>query len=66
MLGWLSLSIRQLRRDNRGISALEYGVLLAVVAGVIITAFGDPVSGLFPQFFGAVFNGVTSQFNDIS
>lgn len=40
----------KLQRDERGISALEYAVLAAVLIGLIVTAvelFGGGLSGLF-------------------
>jgi pilus assembly protein Flp/PilA len=40
----------RLRRDDRGVTAVEYGLILALIAGVIITGLlllGPALSGLF-------------------
>jgi len=40
----------QLRRDDRGVTAVEYGLILALIAGVIITGLlllGPALSSLF-------------------
>ena len=43
-------AIGQLRRDDRGVTAVEYGLILALIAGVIITGLlllGPALSSLF-------------------
>ena len=40
----------RLRRDDRGVTAVEYGLILALIAGVIITGLlllGPAISSLF-------------------
>ena len=40
----------RLRRDDRGVTAVEYGLILALIAGVIITGLlllGPALSSLF-------------------
>jgi pilus assembly protein Flp/PilA len=40
----------RLRRDDRGVTAVEYGLILALIAGVIIAGLlvlGPAISGLF-------------------
>ena len=42
--------LARLRRDERGVTAVEYGLILALIAGVIIVALiflGNALSGLF-------------------
>jgi Flp pilus assembly pilin Flp len=41
------------RRDDRGVTAVEYALLLVCIAGVIIAAlkiFGNALGGVFSQF----------------
>ena len=41
------------RRDDRGVTAVEYGLLLAIVAALLITAlgiFGHALAGVFGNF----------------
>jgi pilus assembly protein Flp/PilA len=41
---------RRTRRADRGASAVEYGLMVAAIAGllfVVVFAFGDVVSGMF-------------------
>jgi len=66
MVTFFRCSSALLRRDQRGVSALEHGILLAVVASVIFVTLGDPLSGLFVQFFGAVFQSIGSQIANAS
>ena len=49
------------RRDERGASAVEYGLLVALIAAVIVTAtfaFGGVVRGMF--------NDTCTQYSDTS
>jgi pilus assembly protein Flp/PilA len=42
--------IGRIRRDDRGVTAVEYGLILALIAGVIITGLlllGPAISSLF-------------------
>ncbi len=42
--------IGRFRRDDRGVTAVEYGLILALIAGVIITGLlllGPAISSLF-------------------
>ena len=51
-------SLRGLRADRRGITALEYGIL-----AVIIVAAVAALSGNFTDLFSNVFSRVNSQVN---
>jgi pilus assembly protein Flp/PilA len=51
----------RLKREDRGATAVEYGLLVGLIAVVIIvgvTAFGSQLSGLFTDVSGTV-DGVT-------
>lgn len=61
MMRWVISMAGLLRRDLRGVSALEHGILLAVVASVIFVTLGSPLSGLFAQFFSTMFQTIGSQ-----
>lgn len=52
---FLIVSLRRALGDRRGISALEYGILAAVVVAAV-AALGSNFSGLF----GNLFNGLNS------
>lgn len=46
MKTWLALRGVKLLRDKRGVTALEYGLIAALMAAVIIVAFGVLGNGL--------------------
>ena len=51
----LTLTARRFAADNAGASAIEYGVLIAAIALVIVglvSGIGDSVSGLFDKAKG--------------
>lgn len=52
----VQVSLARLWRDRRGVSALEYGILGAIMAIALLAAFGDPLSGAIPVFFAGVFD----------
>ena len=56
MWNLLGVSLRRLWRDRRGVSALEYGILGAVMVVALLASFGDPFSGAFASFFASVFD----------
>ena len=43
---WLALSGLTFAKDNRGVTAMEYGLIAALMAVVIIAAFGVLGNGL--------------------
>lgn len=52
-----NLAARALRADDRGVTSVEYGIMVALIAIVIIaavTAIGLNLSGLFNQVATAV------------
>lgn len=54
--------LRGLMRDERGISALEYAILAAIIIAVVvvgITAFGDDIQSLFGRGSTALDSAVT-------
>ncbi len=55
--------IRRLRRNEEGVTALEYGLIAALIAVVIIAAvgyLGTSVSAAFNKVANSI-NGATSQ-----
>lgn len=52
----VQVSLARLWRDRRGVSALEYGILGAIMAIALLAAFGDPLSGAITVFFAGVFD----------
>ncbi|MDE2583095.1 MAG: Flp family type IVb pilin [Rhodospirillales bacterium] len=63
MLTTLSRSFLELRNDRRGVTALEYGLLAALIAIALIsalTAFSGKVQNLFNGVGNTVNNVVTS------
>jgi len=55
--------VRGRHGDERGASAVEYGLLLAGVAGVIVAVvfiFGGVVSGLFDDSCGTIADAITA------
>ena len=47
---YLQTNLKQLRRDDRGASMVEYGLLVALIAVVVAVAagpLGDAIAGLF-------------------
>ena len=56
----IMLNARIAKMDERGASAVEYGLLIAGIAALIVTvvfAFGGVVSGVFNDTCGAVSSG---------
>ena len=54
------LEAQKSKMDERGASAVEYGLLVAGIAAVIVAAvflFGDLVSGIFADTSSAIANG---------
>jgi pilus assembly protein Flp/PilA len=63
MLTTLSRSFLELRNDRRGVTALEYGLLAALIAIALIsalTAFSGKVQNLFNGVGNTVGNVATS------
>lgn len=49
--------LKKLSRDERGVSALEYAILAAVIVGAVVTAvagFGDELADVFGELTGLV------------
>lgn len=44
-------SITRFLRDEDGVTALEYGLLAAVVAGALVTVAGPALEGFFTTLF---------------
>lgn len=54
--------IRNFRRDEEGATAIEYGLiaaLIAVAAMAAMSALGDSVTNTFTEASGAMSNGVS-------
>ncbi len=52
----MNASIRKFLNEEDGVTALEYGLLAAVIAGVIIAIGGEQIS----EFFGKLFSNLTT------
>ncbi|GAB2782513.1 Flp family type IVb pilin [Dyella kyungheensis] len=55
--------IRNFLVEEDGITAIEYGILAAIVAAAVVAAFKTPLSQLFAKVFtalGTVVDGATS------
>ena len=50
----MNKSIRKFLAEEDGITALEYGLLAAIVAGVIALAFKTPLATFFSNVFEAL------------
>lgn len=59
MRDFIAVSFSRLVKDRRGISALEYGILAAVVV-VAVAALGGQFGGLFNNVFSALNSEVSS------
>ena len=47
----MNASIRRFLKEEDGVTALEYGLLAAIVAGVLITVANDSIQGFFTTLF---------------
>lgn len=54
----MNKSIRGFLREEDGITALEYGVLAAIVAATLVVVFGDNFEALFTSLFNKVKSAV--------
>lgn len=52
----MNTSIRKFLAEEDGITALEYGLLAAIVAGLIVAAFQTPLT----TFFGKVWDKINA------
>lgn len=56
----MNAHVRKFLREEDGITALEYGVLAAVVAGLLIAVFKDGLNTVFTNIIDALKSAVTS------
>lgn len=51
-----------LRLDKRGVSAIEYAVLAAIIVGLLVTAFGgsEGLSSIIEQTFNSIKEKITA------
>ncbi|HDS1101640.1 Flp family type IVb pilin [Stenotrophomonas maltophilia] len=47
----MNASIRRFLKEEDGVTALEYGLLAAVIAGVLIAVGNDKIKGFFETLF---------------
>lgn len=50
----MNTSIRNFLKEEDGITALEYGMLAAIVAGIIVTAFKTPLTTFFSNVWALI------------
>lgn len=50
----MNMSIRKFLKEEDGITALEYGILAALVAAALIAVFYPALSGMFTTVFGKI------------
>jgi len=50
----MNTSIRKFLAEEDGITALEYGILAAIVAGIIVTAFKTPLTNFFTNLWALI------------
>jgi pilus assembly protein Flp/PilA len=56
----MNRSIRKFLAEEDGITAMEYGILAALVALVLVAVIGTDAGGTFGQILTALFNKVKS------
>ena len=56
----MNVSVRKFLRDEDGITALEYGILAALVATLLVTVFRTGISGVFTSIMTALTAAVAS------
>lgn len=56
----MNVSIKKFLRDEDGITALEYGILAALVAALLVTVFKTGISTVFSDIITALETQVTS------
>lgn len=56
----MNAMIRNFLVEEDGITAIEYGILAAIVAAVLVTAFRTPLTNLFETIFTALGNQVSA------
>jgi pilus assembly protein Flp/PilA len=56
----MNIHIRKFLNDEDGITALEYGILAAVVAGVLVAVFRDGLKEVFDSVISALKTAVTT------
>jgi pilus assembly protein Flp/PilA len=56
----MNVSVREFLREEDGITALEYGILAALVATLLVTVFRTGISGVFTDIMTALTAAVAS------
>lgn len=56
----MNASIRKFLKEEDGVTALEYGLLAALVAGVLIAVAGPAIKTFFEALFNALTGAVTT------
>ncbi|MET3653642.1 Flp family type IVb pilin [Dyella japonica] len=55
----MNAAIRKFLVEEDGITAIEYGILAAIVAAAVVLAFKGPLATLFESIFTALTGQVT-------
>jgi len=50
----MNTSIRKFLAEENGVTALEYGMVAAIVAVIVVTIFHNQLGGLFNKLFATV------------
>jgi len=56
----MQLSIRRFLREEDGITALEYGLLAAIVAGALLLVAGPAIRAFFTKLFNTLSAAIDS------
>ncbi|CAM0997199.1 Pilin [Rhodanobacter sp. Root179] len=56
----MNVSVREFLREEDGITALEYGILAALIATLLVSVFGPGISGVFTKIMTALSAAVDS------
>jgi len=67
MIRFLMNKLRRFRYDEYGVTAIEYGVIIALISGtllVVLPAIGDSISNPMTEIAAAIDNGGASSGGD--
>lgn len=59
----MKTSVRDFLREEDGVTALEYGILAALVAAALVVTFFPALKALYTSLFGTMTTAVTNAAN---